>query len=455
MAPNGPYNKPKKSGRGPGRPSNMEKENTVIAGEMLRSAQSVQNGGVYFLPFDQIILRQGWNTYRDMRHDDQVKACLAFKKILIHGRAYEIKPADDSEKAKKAAKFVEWTLRRINFKHVMKEALTAFDFGFSLGEIVWERTTWEGQDVIALKAIKHRDPESIEIKLDPHGNILGFKQMNFAGMIANALHSIELAPQKCWHYAHQSEFGNPYGLSDLRAAYRSWWAKKFIMNFWSVYLERMGSPMTVMKYPMGAGQDLKDVLTSILKGLSAKTEVLVPEGVTIELLEAQRAGSPTYEKALDFHNNSIARALLMVSLLGMGGENVSRGADSQSRLQLRTLFKMADDLAQEMIHGFCEQVLKPLVDMNFDTDLYPRFMWQDYGEFEGIEVADTIRLLHAAGIVDMDQNDVNYARSVLGLPLRGEGDKEDDVVRPQPLPPPANPNVVPPKAGQGNQNARG
>jgi hypothetical protein len=63
-------------------------------------------------------------------------------------------------------------------------------------------------------------------------------------------------------------------------------------------------------------------------------------------------------------------------------------------------------------------------------------------------------LLHAAGIVDMDQNDVNYARSVLGLPLRGEGDKEDEVVRPQPLPPPANPNVTPPKAGQGNQNAK-
>jgi phage gp29-like protein len=452
MAPNGPYNKPK---RGRGRPRSIEGEQTVIAGEMLRSAQSVQNGGVYFLPFDQIILRQGWNTYRDMRHDDQVKACLAFKKILIHGRAYEIKPADDSAKAKEIAKFVEWTLRKINFKSIMKQALTAFDFGFSLGEIVWERGKYSGKDMILLKAIKHRDPESLEIKLDAHGNVMGFKQVNFAGMSQDALYAIELPPEKCWHYVHQSEFGNPYGVPDLRAAYRAWWAKKFIINFWSVYLERMGAPMTVMKYPMGASEDLKNTLKSILQGLAAKTEVLVPEGVDIQLIEAQRAGSPTYEKALDFHNNSIARALLMVSLLGMGGENVSRGADSQSRLQLRTLFKMADDLAQEMIFGFCEQVLKTLVDLNFDhDDLYPRFMWQDYGEFEGIEVADTIRLLHAAGIVDMDQNDVNYARSVLGLPLRGEGDKEDDVVRPQPLPPPASSNVVPPKAGQGNQNAK-
>src|SRR6185369_11238403 len=102
---------------------------------------------------------------------------------------------------------------------------------------------------------------------------------------------------------------------------RAWWAKKFIINFWSVYLERMGAPMTVMKYPMGASEELKLTLKQILQGLAAKTEVLVPEGVEIELIEAQRAGSPTYEKALEFHNNSIARALLMVSLLGMGGEN--------------------------------------------------------------------------------------------------------------------------------------
>jgi hypothetical protein len=48
------------------------------------------------------------------------------------------------------------------------------------------------------------------------------------------------------------------------------------------------------------------------------------------------------------------------------------------------------------------------------------FVWQDYGQFEGMKIADEIRQLHAAGIIDMDQTDVNYARSVLGLPIRDE-----------------------------------
>ena len=117
------------------------------------------------------------------------------------------------------------------------------------------------------------------------------------------------------------------------------------------------------------------------------------------------------------------------------------------------LFKMADEIAKDLINTFHAQVVKQLVDYNFTTDKYPRLIWQDYGEFEGIEVADTIRLLHAAGIVDMNQEDVNYARSVLGLPLRREGDKEDEVIRPPQPPPPGNANAPPPAAGQGNNRA--
>ena len=144
----------------------------------------------------------------------------------------------------------------------------------------------------------------------------------------------------------------------------------------------------------------------------------------------------------------------MIALLGAGGSDVTRGSDSQSRLHLRILFKMADELGKDLMETFEKQVIKQLVDMNFEHDnLYPTFLWQDYGEFEGIEVADTIRLLHAAGIVDMDQEDVNYARSILGLPLRKEGDPEDEVVRPPQLPPPGDPNMPPPAASQGNQSS--
>lgn len=421
----------------------------VLGRDLIASATESGKGGVYFLPVDEIVKRQGWKTYKQMLNDDQVKACLSFKKILIHGRTWELAPADESPRAKEIAEFVEWNLRKINFNHVVKEALSSLEFGFSVGEIVFQRAKHNGKTYITIKKIAHRDPEDITLKIDEHGNFFGVKQQ-----VTSAV--IELDAKYVWHYAHDSRFGNPFGNSDLRAAYRSWWAKKFIINFWDVFLERMGSPMTKMSYPTGADETLKNTLKSILKNLSSKTEVLVPEGVTVELIEAKRAGNATYEQALKFHNDSIARAILMVALLGTGGEGEGRGNDSQSALHLRLLFKMADEIAQNLTASFCAQVIEQLVEMNFDgaEDLLPRFIWQDYGQFEGMKVADTIRLLHAAGILDMDQKDVNYARSILGLPLRLENDPQDEVVRPQPLPPPADANSPPPPAAQGNQKAK-
>lgn len=436
-----------------GRPRAIEGESMVVAEGLRSTSLKPARGGVYFLPVDEILRRQGgYKTYRDMLNDEQVKACLEFKKILISGRTWEIKEKADDAKSKEIAEFVTHCLQKMDFAEAMEGSLTALEFGFSLGEIVWERTEYNGKQIVGIKAIKHRDPETLYLAYDTHGNFTGAMQKNNLNG-----KPVELGPEKLWLYSHNARFGNLYGLSDLRSAYRSWWAKKFIINFWNVFLERMGSPMMMMKYPTGAGEELKRTLTQILTNLSSKTEVLVPEGVTVDLIEATRSGTATYEEALKWHDQAISRALLMVALLGTGGEeSKTQGSQGQSSIHLRILFKMADKISLAVTKSMMKQVVEPLVAMNFDDyeDHMPTFLWQDYGQFEGMKIADTIRLLFAAGILDLDQADVNYCRSVLGLPLRLEGDKEDEVQRPPPPPPPGNPNLPPPAAGQGNERAK-
>jgi phage gp29-like protein len=418
-----------RSKRGPGGPANIEGEITALGGEMLLSGIDARRGGVYFTPVDTILARKGWTTYRDMRHDEQIKACLQFKKTLVGGREFNIEPSDDSEQAKEIAKFVMENLQRFNFKSALRQAMTAFDFGFSVGEILWELSEYNGQRAVMLKDIKHRDPQSMEIKMDDHGNILGFRQTQIGQVI-------ELPRDKIWHWAHNAEFGNAYGQSDLRAAYRPWWAKKFIINFWNVFLERMGSPMTMVKYPQGASDQLKTTLKNILQNLSAKTEIMVPDGVTVDLVEAKRAGQGTHKDAINYCDIAIARALLMVGLIGLSLESSGRGSDSESRLHLRLLFKTADESSQDLAQSFMLQVIRPMVDMNFVHEhLYPKFVWQDYGAFEGTEISDSIRTLHLAGVLDLDQNDINYVRSVMGLPLRDAEEKPDKIMRPALIPP--------------------
>jgi phage gp29-like protein len=72
----------------------------------------------------------------------------------------------------------------------------------------------------------------------------------------------------------------------------------------------MGSPMMLMKYPTGASDNAEGrAEENPLTNLGSKTEVLVPEGVQVDLIEAKRSGNADYAASVTFHNNAIARAL--------------------------------------------------------------------------------------------------------------------------------------------------
>lgn len=421
-----------------GRPRNIEQEHTVASmgqlvswpGPFVKVARG--NDRFELIVPDELLTRYGFRIYREMLADDTVKACLAFKKLLVHGRAWEIEPAGGkkaNEQQKKHAQFVQDVLNEASWNRVMRETLTALDFGFSVGELIWEVREFQEHGLkVVLKDVKHRDPEFVRIDVDMHGNLLGFRQI--AGYIP---HDIEIKPEKAIHFAYGGAFGNHYGIPDLRAAYRAWWSKKFITQFWNVFLERFGSPLMMMKYPQGADAALKTALTTILSNLSSRSDILVPEGVAVELVEATRAGTAQYGDALNYCDVGISRAILVPALLGMGVD-VKRGSDSQSRLHLRVLMKVAGDISMDLENIYNKSVVKPLVDMNFaGVKEFPKFKFRDYGEYEAIEIADSMINMFNAGMLDADQNDINYMRSILGAPMREEGD-EDEVNRPQPTP---------------------
>lgn len=454
-----------RSKRPEGRPSDVmpTDEIMVVTGGRLTMAPFNERRGIFeWINDDEVIRTKGFAAYDQMQHDDTIKAALAMKSALVSGRKYEMAPAGDGEQDKEVAQFVQDQLEKIQFNRVLRETCTSFRWGYAVAEVVWELSEWKGQQVIGIKKVAFRDPKRLWMHTDAQGNMKRVRQWPdfLPGSLAPqtgrfmGTSPIDLPMDRLFHYAHQSEFRNPYGTSDLRSIYKNWWAKKFIVQFWNVFLERLGSPLMTVKYPQGADNTLKETIKKILNGLSAKTEVMVPEGVVFELVEATRAGNGDYSGALNYHDTAIAKGILVPALLGFQSGNPARGSDSQSRLHLRTLFKITGTIGDEMASAFKEQVIKKLVDFNFDVKEYPEFNWNDYGEFESFELTDAIRLLHAAGILDMDGADVNYARGLLGLPIRDE-DNADKVVRPPEPPPPASANAPPPKAEQGNVRGQG
>ena len=410
-----------------GRPSLKENEVTVATGQMISWALPGGKKDRYeMMSSDDLLTRKGWPVYREMLSDDQVKACLWYKKALLCARPYDIVPSGEDDKQKEACDFINKNLLKINFQSLLFEALSAFEFGFSAGELIWEiRGGFPSKDkpMLNLKTIKFRDPEWMYVEVDKHGNISEFLQRPSQGP---SIETIRLPPEKVFHYAYQRQFSNHYGMSDLRAAYRAWWSKKYITQFWNVFLERFGAPLMLMKYPAGATSELKTTLKNILDGLSSKTDILVPEGVVIELIEATRAGQAKYDEALTHYDVRIATSMLIPALLGMGVDT-KRGSDSQSRLHLRTLMKVIQFIGNDLANEINEKIIKPLCDANFQIEEYPKFVFQDYGEFEAFEITDAIKEMFNAGLISPDQEDVNFARSILGMPVRGE-DNPDEII---------------------------
>lgn len=438
-----------------GRPLAIEDELSVAAGrEFIMGISPYAKGREWmFYTVDDIVRKKGgFQEYTAMKKDDAVKAALAFKKVLIYGRSFDVKPASDSAEDKEVADFVQWNLEQAHFKRVIRDALTALEYGFSYGEIMWTLKEYpKGGTCVAFKEVKQRDPDTARFYMDVHGNLVRIEQVDVFGRI------VDLPVSKILHYAHEGDFGNPYGESDLRAVYKNWWAKKYLVNFWNTYLERLGAPTLLMKYPEGASSTLQAALRSILSDLGNRAEMLVPQGVQVDVIEGTRAGQATFNEALVYHDSAIGRGILMPALLGIG-QNVQRGSDSQSRLQLRTMFKITDEIGREITDLVQDKIIRPLVDYNFDVKEYPTIIWQDYGEYEAFEIADVIRLLHNAGIIDMNQEDVNYVRAIVGLPIRGRSDDEDEVLRPLPAPtgtggnPPTTPQAG--GAAQGNEGSK-
>jgi phage gp29-like protein len=445
-----------------GRPRNIEGELSVHEGASLSMWPQLDRNrrdAIYTLTNqDELLRRQGFKVYRDMLADDTVKACLAFKKALVHGRRWTITPAggkDATAQQKRHADFVLDALQAVRMNRIIREMLTAFNFGFSVGEIIWEVKPLghEEELKVVLKDIKFRAPDYIWIDMDPHGNIVRFRQE--PGVAPGV---VRLDPDKVIHYAYGGEHGNHYGVSDLRACYAAWWSKKFITQFWNVFLERFGQPLMMMKYPHGADSTLKEALKAILSSLSSRSDILVPEGVEIDLVEATRAGSAGYGEALNYCDVRISRAILVPALLGMGVD-VKRGSDSQSRLHLRVLMKVANDSCIDISAEMKQKLIEPMIRMNFPEYRpgmeLPDFEFLDYGEYEGIEIVDAAINMFNSGMLDADQGDINFLRASIGLPVREEGD-EDEVMRAPPPPvggSPNDPNATGAGAGKNNNRA--
>lgn len=369
---------------------------------------------------DILATRYGLREYDLMRRDDQVKACQAFKKYAVTAAGWEIVSPESREQDWDVRKFVQRNFDEIDgtFDNILIQIMSAMDYGYSVTEKVFSGGTGK-VDLIALKT---RRPHDIEFSADQFGNLAALKQNTTNG-------TIELPPEKFVVWSHQKEFGNWYGRSDLEAAHRAWWSKYQTYKWLPMYLEKFGMPPIFILFKKTLADSLTEKLKTVLKNIQNNTTVLFPRGEKddVEIVtpgQNQNRAGDVYIPAIEMFNQDIARALLMPGLLGVSPDS-SVGSHARARVNFDVFMLMIEYLRCEISETVInEQVVRPLVDMNFAVDEYPEFRFLPLMDDDRADLLTTWKDLLSSGAVKSQPDDESHIRKILEFPERDMSEDE-------------------------------
>lgn len=394
------------------------------------------------LPYNPSILvsRKGLSIFDDMKRDEQVKACLAFKKAAILSPGWEVVSPGDEKADWEVTEFVRDNFMRLDrgLPKSLKKILTAQEYGYSVTEKIYASDAEWAPGKLVLSRLSSVKPHYFDFNVSPWGELLNLIQRNVPGGmgIGNPL-----PPDKFVVYSHDQEFENFYGRSDLEAAYRAWWVKDNVYKWFAVYLERYGmSPLFALYNPNVYQPGQLDELKKVIKGIQNATLGIIPRSGAddLELWSQEISGQSrgVFMAALGRFDADIGKALLVPSLIGAGGDQTSQGEGSKgsyarSKTHFELFLTVVDEerkaLAADAINS---QLIPQLCDLNWaGLKAYPEFKFLPLDSDTKYELYKLWSELVAGKVVNRIEDDETHIRKALGMP-----ENDNPVLEPLPDP---------------------
>ena len=327
---------------------------------------------VSYKELDLVTESKGYETFYDLRMDEQIKYCLYSKKLLIIGK--DIVIDTDNQEIKE---FIEYNFENLEdqtFTDTLWNILTALEYGFSVSEIIWKKEN----NKVFIKKIKTVPPWNVEFKYDEYGNLIEL-YVNNEKMPLN----------KFLIFSYFQEFGNKRGYPELASVWNAYWFKKIVQKFWALHLERFGSPIIKGRYPFGADEKEIKTFHNILSQIHNLTSIVLPrsqksgEEFDFELIESKREGGSQFKDAMEYADFRILKAFLLPQLFG--GTSIRFGSYALAEKQFEVVYKLIDVIQKNLLSMLNKKLIKPLVLFNFKVEKLPSLKIVPYTQQE-IEV---------------------------------------------------------------------
>lgn len=258
--------------------------------------------------------------------------------------------------------------------------------------------------------------------------------------------SIRIPKLKCIHYAFdaQGKFGNPYGRSMLRRAYKWYVMKDAFLQMLAVALDRKGTPLTVVfadpnvtlqdpgKATPGVnskGQKVgirADVAAQhAFKNIHNDTTIILPgkkdQVYSLDFVPSD-ANTQGFIESINLCNKGLMRALLIPSLIFTSGDG--SGSFALGEQHAKTFDKILDSMLAGFQQAFIDQLIKDMIAYNFPKEAW---MKDGFGKFARRELSqdeiqkelEAIKSVHEMGAIDMnDLTDLNKVRDMVNFDER-------------------------------------
>lgn len=376
-----------------------------------------------------LVTRKGLDIFDQMKLDEQVKMALSFKKLACIAPGWEIASPGDQDEKWEVTEFVRDNLTHFEggWSQALKKIMRALEYGFSVAEKIYatpqEAPPW-APGKLTLKKLNEVKPHFLDFEQDMFGETLSIIQRWTPGH-PTTIPERRFPPEKFVHYAFDMQHENPYGHSDLEAAYRPWWVKDNAYKWFAVLLERYGLPPFFLFYdPQDYQGNQVEALKKIVKNIQNATMGLLPRAKKEGLEFWQQAVSATskdvFLAALGRFDIDIAKAVLMPSHIGGTSETKDQGSGgsmARSQVHFKMFMFVISELQKEVAQVINSQIVKQLCDLNFaGLKSYPEFRFNSVDDEVETKIFELWESLVTGKIVNRTEDDETYIRSALGMP---------------------------------------
>jgi hypothetical protein len=395
------------------------------------AGQNTRNGQIRadeFLP--ELRGKKAVRKYREMRDNDSTIGAVMYSvEQILRDVDLHVKPADESDAAKREAKFVEEVLHDMDHTlddHVA-EALSFLSYGFAWFEVVYKRRVGptarsdkrhskytDGR--IGVRKIAVRAPWTIsKFDVDQRsGDVLGIEQD-----VGGYNNENRIPVNKSLYYRTTSLNGDPSGRSILRNAYTSYEFLNNLQSIEAIAVERELAGIPVARIPSeylsgdasAAQSGFVNSLQQILRDVKFNEQgyIILPSDtypdkdgapsnirlVDVELMSSSGTRNIDIDPIVKRYQHDIARSVLSEFLL-LGSQGGSYAlSKSKTDLFLRAL----ESYIQAIVDVLNKQLVERLWQLNgLNYDLMPQIVAGDVAPHDLRELSSFLRNLNGANI---------------------------------------------------------